>query len=153
MRGAAGPALLALLLAAGGCGDRPAPPPAPLETVDVDAAPDAELSTADDPQAAPRGPEVAGVLPGGVPRDLPLYKPSSLVAYGEVSAGRHFIVLDTPDPPAGVRGWLDQRLAAAGWQPAGPGAWRHPRGDRRLTVTFEPLGRGTRLRLEYPPEP
>lgn len=145
---------LAGTLLAAGCRDRPPPVPVELETVDVSPTIDAELSTENDLQAVRRTPTLSGVLPGGVPADLPLVVPASVVDFGPAGGGRAYLELDTGRPPAEVRAWLGERLPAAGWSVAADaGGLSATSGTRRVRYGLTDLAPGTRIRLEYPPQP
>lgn len=149
----AAPALVVSLLAAG-CPERQPPPPVELETVDVAPTIDAELSTEDDLRAVRRAPTLSGVLPGGVPADLPLVVPSSVVDFGPADGGRAYLELDTGRTPAEVRSWLGERLPAAGWtiRAIGDGGLEASKGRRRVGYRLTDLAPGTRIRLDYLPE-
>ncbi len=124
-----------------------------LETVEVAPSPDAALSTADDPQAVRRPPEVAGVLPSDFPPDVPLYRPSSLVDFGEDPTGRPYVLFFTPDPPGQVEARLGADLERQGWRAAGgAGGLRRFRNEgREVTVGVSRASGGTEIRLTYPP--
>jgi len=141
--------LLCLLLAAGSaCREKPKPEPAPaqLETKDVGAAPDATLSTEGDVVERRRTSAFSGVLPGGFPKDLPVYEPSSLVDFGKDAQGA-FVVFQTPDELARVRARYPAAIAAHGWTREGDEAFS--RGGRRVRLSFENLRPGTRVRVSY----
>ena len=127
---------------------------AELETVDVGEGLDAGLTTAYDEQAKQVGPEVAGVLPEGFPRDLPLYTPSSLVDFGEADAGMHYLEFDTSDSVAVVRRRLEAGLSKAGWMPLSADlTTSFVKGDRQVALTIRDLSPGTRFRYVYRQEP
>ena len=127
--------------------------PIELETVEVDAAIDADLSTEGDLQAVRRPPEIAGVLPGGVPPDLPLFIPSSVVDFGDLAGGRAYVELDAGATPDRVRAWLGERLPAAGWTVSSIGGdgLTARKGEHEVAYRLSDLSPGTRIRLEYPP--
>jgi hypothetical protein len=129
--------LTAVLLAAGGCQrSKDGGPAEKLETVEVGEGFDVGLTTAYDQKAKQVGPEVAGVLPDGFPRDLPLYTPSSLVDFGEADAGLQYLEFDTSDSAAVVRRRLEAKLAASGWRPL----------SADLATSFAPRPAGTARR-------
>lgn len=141
----------ALLLGLAACS--PAPPPsaektAELPTVEVTAAPDAAYSTADDRVERRADPAaLAGALPDGFPRDIPVYRPSSLVDFAPRPDGGATVVFATPADVAAVSGALQQKLRAAGWQAGAAGSWI--KGDRKLRLTVEPNVAGSRFRFEF----
>lgn len=145
------PRLGSLLLLALACAPAAEPPGAgkpALETEEVTAAPHAALSTAADAvESRSAAPALAGALPAGFPREIPVYRPSSLVESGELGGGRRFVELESPDPPAVVRAALERRLAAAGWNAEGGGAYRLA--ELRLQVVVTGQAAGSRLRLEF----
>lgn len=141
-------ALLPLLVLGGlACPrEKPAPAgPAPLETKEVGAAPDAALSTENDTVERRRAAAFSGVLPGTFPKELPVYEPSSLVDFGHDARGS-FAVFQTPDEPAAVRARYTSQLAARGFGAAGDTFTRE---RLRVRVVFESLRPGTRIRVEY----
>ncbi len=128
--------------------------PPPLETVDVAPRLDAELSTEDDLVAVRRAPEIAGIVPEGVPPELPLFRPSSVIDFGDLPGGRAYVTFDTVRGPPEVRRWLGERLPAAGWSVAADaGGLSATSGTRRVRYGLTDLAPGTRIRLEYPPQP
>jgi hypothetical protein len=147
--------LTAVLLAAGGCQrSKDGGPAEKLETVEVGEGFDVGLTTAYDQKAKQVGPEVAGVLPDGFPRDLPLYTPSSLVDFGEADAGLQYLEFDTSDSAAVVRRRLEAKLAASGWRPLSADlATSFAKGDRQVTLTVRDLSPGARFRYVYRQEP
>jgi hypothetical protein len=125
-----------------------------LDTVEVGESFDAGLTTAYDEQAKQMGPEVAGVLPEGFPRDVPLYIPSSLIDFGEGDGGRSYLEFDTSDSQAVVRRRLEADLSSSGWRPRGSGPdASFAKGDRQIGLTLSDLRPGTRIRYVYRPEP
>jgi len=149
MRRLFGSMLLALVLACGGGSDREAEDTLDnLETEDVGDAFDAGLSTEEDTKGRLRkDPEIAGVLPGGFPTDVPLFKPSSIVDFGELDAGRYYLELDTSAPASAVSAELESSLAGFGWAKDGGGALT--KGGRSLRLVVNDLSPGTRIRYEY----
>jgi hypothetical protein len=121
--------------------------PKELETVDVTAAPDAALSTAGDAQERRATSALAGALPDGFPKDLPVLSPSSLVDFAERPGGGYTAAFDTPAAPASVRAALASRLAGFGWRDAGGGVWTKP--DRQVTLAVEPTPMGARFTYSY----
>lgn len=144
-------------LVALGC-DRPPPPGTAarttaephdeLETVDVGEPLDAELSTESDTKARGVGSHVAGVLPEGFPRDLPLPAPATLVDFGGAGAGQSFVEFFSPDSATTLGPRWERQLAAAGWSRSGA-AWS--RAGRRVRVIVEGSPPGSRVRIEYRP--
>lgn len=126
-----------------------------LETVDVGPPLDAELSTEGDLQAVERAAQISGLVPGGVPPDLPLFIPSSVVDFGDLAGGRAFVELDTGQAPAVVQRWLGEHLPAAGWTigAIGDAVVEADKGSRRVAFRLTDLAPGTRIRLEYAPRP
>ena len=155
MSGRAAPAVLAALaLVAAGCSrGRPeaAPGPAALPTEEVSEKPDAHASLADEQvevrPAAPAG--VAGILPEGFPRDVPLPEPSSLVDFGRGPRGGAQVVLEVQAAPAAARAAYEQRLRRAGFEPDAAGVWR--RGARAIGVEVVPFSGAARVELEILP--
>lgn len=138
-------ALSALIVAVAACRRSEEPPkPGELETVDVAPSPDAEASLEGDVverrPVAPAG-GVAGALPEGFPRDVPVPTPSSLVDVGERT-----VTFEIASAPAAAEAAYRRRLHAAGFAPDAGGAWR--RGPRALRFVVEPIHGVARLRLE-----
>lgn len=132
----------------------PAPDePVELETVDVAPPIDAELSTEGDLLAVERAARISGLIPDGLPADLPLFAPASVIDYSEPGAGRAWVELDAAPAPAAVKRWLGERLPAAGWTVSAIGGDRIQarKGDRRVDYLLTDLAPGTRIRLEYAP--
>lgn len=99
-----------------GCGQDPAAagdPQAQLVAEDVKSAPAVAIDG--DVQAAPPRRGLVGVLPGDFPRELPIYLPASIIDFGKKD-GRRFVLLQSPDPRAGVEAWLRQAAAKAGFR-------------------------------------
>lgn len=144
-------ALLAVAaLLAAGCGRREAAPAkrqAELATVEVGAAPDAAASTAGDVVAAPPPAPgaVAGELPAGFPRDVPLPAGGGLVDFGP-AAGGAWIELVVARPAAEVESAYRRRLESAGFRADGAGRYR--RGALRIAVACERRGAGAAVRIE-----
>jgi hypothetical protein len=122
------------------------PAPAKLETREVGAAPDATLSTAGDVVERRHASGFAGVLPGGFPKDLPVYEPSSLVDFGKGADGA-YVVFQTPDDIGRVRARYPAMIAASGW--AHEGSDSFTRGGHRVRVAYESLHPGARVRVVY----
>lgn len=133
---------LACLLALG-CGrGAKGPGERPLETVEVAAQPDAGASLAGDPVEAPRADAaLAGALPRGFPREVPLPERASVVDFGERS-----VTLEVPSALGTARADYLGRLAAAGFA-AGPDG-EFARGERRIGVTFADAAGATRITIE-----
>lgn len=117
-----------------------------IATVDVSAAPDAALSTAEDGQERRRAAALAGALPDGFPSDVPVYRPSSLVDQTIDPGGVSILVFETPAPRATVAAALASRLRAQGWRAADGGVWT--KAERRLKLTVEDRPSGASFRLE-----
>lgn len=122
-----------------------------LETVEVDAGPTAGLVPDEDPVARGGGAGLAGSLPGDYPPDLPVYVPSSVVDFGEVSRAVRYVELSTTARPESVRSWLSQRWAEAGWRDEGEGNWRKVERRAWLEIGKDEIGE-TRIRIKYPLE-
>lgn len=142
-----GLALLALA-ACGRRGEEPASARRPeLQTVDVGAAPDAAASLAGDvvatPPPAPGG--VAGELPQGFPREVPLPAGGGLVDFGPAPGGA-WVELVVAKPLAEVESAYRRRLESAGFRADGGG--RYTRGALRIAVTCTRRGAGTSVRIE-----
>ncbi len=139
----------AALAAMAGCGDKSgqadAAPKAP-ETVDI--APAIKPPTVDDIQAAAPKKGLVGVLPDDFPRELPIYLPSSVIDFGKKD-GRRFVLLQSPDPRAGVEAWLRRAAADAGYRVENQGGrLQLSKGGRRFALSF--AGQGTsEFRYEY----
>ena len=140
---------LAALTAMAGCGGKngqaDAAPPPP-ETVDI--APAIKPPTEDDVVAAAPKKGLVGVLPDDFPRELPIYLPSSVIDFGKKD-GRRFVLLQSPDPRAGVEAWLRRAVADAGYRVEGQGGrLQLSKGGRRFGLSFS--GQGTsEFRYEY----
>jgi hypothetical protein len=135
--------LLTLLLLAA-CGPRTASDaPKPLATVDVTDKPDAAASLATDAVAKPHADDtgIAGALPAGFPRDVPLPEPSSLVDFDSRS-----VTLEVQAPLAQARSSYERRLRAAGFAPAGESLWQSA--ARAVAVGCTARGGATRIRIE-----
>jgi len=122
-----------------------------LATVDVSAPIDAAASLAGDVverRPAPAGslPGVAGVLPDGFPRDLPLPTPSSLVDFDTGPHGGVRLALDVQAAPAAALAAYEARLRAAGFAPSQGGLWT--RGARRIAVGVTPFSGAARVSVE-----
>jgi len=118
-----------------------------LESVEVAGPPDSTLSTARDKLAPKIGaPGVAGALPGGFPKDLPLYQPSSVVDFGD-AGGTHYVSFRASDPPQVVRVALLAEWEQAGWKSAGGGSYR--RGGEQIRLEISGSGGGSDLRISY----
>ena len=142
-------ALASLLAATLSCRQEPkaAPGPAKLETQEVGAAPDATLSTEGDTVEHRRpSSSFSGVLPGGFPKDLPVYEPSSLVDFGEDTAGA-FVVFQTPDDLARARARYPAAIVGRGWARESGDAFS--KAGRRVRVAFEGLHPGAKIRVSY----
>jgi hypothetical protein len=115
----------------------------PIETVDVAPAIDAAASFDDEPVEPPRpaGGSVAGVLPAGFPRDVPLPEPSSIVDFDERS-----VTFELGGAGAEARAAYRRRLAAAGFRAAAGDVWH--RGARRIRVVESERGGAARVTLE-----
>jgi hypothetical protein len=153
---AAWAALVAVAALAGAGCSPPAEPPdqAPkvgrgLDTVDVTAPPDAAASLEGDRHepAVGLGRErggIAGALPEGFPKDVPLPQPSSLVDFDARS-----VTLEVAGQLEGVRTSYVRQLAGAGYAARDGGRWQ--RGARMLRVAFAPVRNATRVTVEIVP--
>lgn len=144
-RGARTAALLVLAtFAATGCAKRTtSSAAAPLETVDVTAAPDAAASLEGDVVAPPRADAsaMAGALPESFPKEVPLPESASLVDFGADS-----VTLEVRAPLAEARAAYRKRLTAAGFAATGGDAWA--KGARRIALAFAEEPGGTRITIE-----
>ena len=124
-----------------------------LETVDIDEAIDAELSTEADERGRQVVAAVSGVLPTDIPVDLPIYAPSSLVDFGDIEGGLKYVAVDTSGPVEKVRGEATGQLGGAGWQVVSEteSSLEIAKASQSVTVTFEDLKPGTRVRYQYTP--
>lgn len=119
-----------------------------LATVEVTAAPDAALSTADDRiERRADANAMAGALPDGFPPDIPVYRPSSLVDFAARPEGGYRVAFASPSEASTVRSAMTGKLAAAGWQAGAPGDWT--KAGRRLRLTVESSAAGSRFHLEF----
>lgn len=118
------------------------------DIVDIAGPKDAALSFDDDVQAQRREEGLAGVLPGGFPRDLPLFDPASVVDTSETEEGRMVVVLQHPATPHQVESFLDRELPAAGWSSNGGSSYRNSEG-REVEISVEALGAVTRARIVF----
>lgn len=119
----------------------------PLETEVVEPPPEAAIDPSLDAQAPQRqAAGLAGAVPSDFPSDFPLYRPATVIDFGESAAGRRTLALRTPDPPAAVRSHLEAELVALGWTREGD---RWSSGGRTVTMRIEPLPGGSRIDLEY----
>lgn len=145
--------LLAVAILAGGCAAPEPAEPLVMETEEVGAPIDAELSTEDDLKARPRRETLSGVIPGDFPPDLPVMTPASVVDFGPAAGGRGYLEIDTGRSPDQVRAWLGQALPAAGWtvRSIGSGRLEASKGTGRVSYELRDLAPGTRIRIEYPP--
>ena len=143
-------ALPFLLLA---CGGGPEPDrDQPLETVEVGAPPDAELTLDEEVQAEVRRIRTGGVLPADFPSDFPTYPRSSLVDFGVSPAGDRFLLFDSGSRADEVEEAMLGLLRRAGWEPAagsgGPGAAYGKRG-RVVRMEIRPQKAGSAILLYY----
>jgi hypothetical protein len=137
-------------LAPSGCARREAAPPPPpaLETVDVAAQPDAHASLEADVverrAAPPQG--IAGVLPEGFPREVPVPSPSSVIDFGAGAHGGRAVTFELPRGVRDAEADYRARLRRAGFESDDGGVWR--RGG--LAVRFEvvPVHGASRLTVE-----
>ncbi len=146
--------LVALTLPLSSCARKAARPAAggELETVDVSAAPDAAASLAEDGieqrRAEPAG-GVAGALPEGFPKEVPLPTPSSLVDFAAAGSGGLSVTLEIQESAAAVESSYRRRLQAAGFASGADGVWR--RDGRSLRFSVESHQGVARLVLEVLP--
>lgn len=135
----------------GGC--RPDSSPQELETMEVTGPLDAELSFDEDIQAVQRAPELSGVLPSDFPADFPIYKPASVVDFGELGGGRYYAVLFTPDNRRKVDRFVNAEAPRAAWslrsseRDAGRSVFS--KGGLTMKVEVSAAKGGTELRFEY----
>jgi hypothetical protein len=142
--------VLLVALALAGCPAERAPEE--LETEQVGGPIDAELSFEEDRRAVQRAPTLSGVLPSDFPADFPLYKPATVVDFGEVGSG-WYVVLFTPDGRSAVQQFVNAAAPRAGWslQSAEPdrGAFVFRNAGRTVRVAVSDESGGTELRIEY----
>lgn len=140
---------LALTLALGACRSE-APEPGkspPLETVEL--APAEELDLSADPAGRPMDEGSGGVLPEDFPSGLPVLRPSTVSDLGTAGGGR-YVELETPDPPSRTGPRYRAMLEAAGWRAVGGAEGMVvERQGRRVRIGVQPMGSGTRIRIEY----
>ncbi len=94
---------------------------------------------------------LAGVLPSDFPPDLPVFRPSSIVDFGQPTSASRFVTVDTSAPAGQARGSLEGQLRRAGWrlEPISESTWSCTKDGRRVRVVLEDLRSGTRIRYEY----
>ena len=141
---------ICLGLIAVACAPEPrAPRELVIETEDVGAPVDSELSTdRDEKGRVPVADDF--ILSGEVPEGLPLHRPARLVGSGEAAGGRSFLVFHASAEPEAVRGGLARRLPDAGWATTGGAdTLTATRGPDRVVFTFGSLDPGTEIRVEY----
>ena len=90
--------------------------------------------------------EMAGLLPGNYPEDLPVFLPSELVDYGVDDDGRRFIQLRTSQSTRLVDERLARAWGVAGWQP-GESTWS--KDDREAAWTSSSEETGTQILVYY----
>lgn len=126
--------------------------PEVIEAEDIGGGPTAAMTPEGDAVAAPSAAanELAGVLPGGVPRDLPIYRPSSVVDFegGESAEVPGRVTLDSPDSAPTVSAWLQAQLDASGWTDAGD-PWVRQKGNRTVHITVRGQGSGSRIEIAF----
>ncbi|HKI85224.1 MAG TPA: hypothetical protein VKA53_00630 [Thermoanaerobaculia bacterium] len=137
-----------LLVACGGGGKQSSR----LQTEDVAPPPDASLSTAHDMQAKAVSEGISGVVPGDLPRGLPLYSPSTVVDFGKAGPGKRYLTLVTADAPAKVERSMRADLVAAGWtlSELAAGKVAAAKGGIEVDLQWIDAKPGTRIRIEYP---
>ena len=121
---------------------------APIPVEEVAAPIGAAVSTAEDKQERMRTETFSGVLPSDFPREIPLYRPATIVDYGTTAAGRSYVVLQTQDRKAQVEGRFSGLLDARGFHRAADSATMIL-ADLVVRITFEDANPGTRIRIEY----
>ncbi len=120
----------------------------PLETEEVGEPVDASVTTEYDVQARSSTEIVGSRLPTDFPRDVPLYRASSVINYGPVQANRRFVELSIPAQPHAVQRRYNAQIEAAGWRRGDQGEFvRH---GRTIVVTYRQGTPGTWVRIEYP---
>ena len=122
-----------------------------LETVEVGAGHDADLTTENDETARRVETRTGGVLPSDFPADLAVLSPSSVVDYGQLATGRSFVEVDTPVPLGEVRSSLAAQLQRSGWSVVaiGDAGNTYTKGGRRVQLILTDLTSATRIRYEY----
>jgi hypothetical protein len=121
---------------------------APLETEEVGSPVDAAVTTEFDVRAKSSVENVGAQLPGDFPRDVPLYRASSVINYGPVEDNRRFVELSVAAQPSTVEQSYNAQIEAAGWRRQGGGEF--VRGRRTILVTYREGTPGTWVRIEYP---
>ncbi len=105
-----------------------------LDTVEVEAGATSGISHEEDRKASRsdlRGEsQLAGVLPGGFPKDLPLPLPASVLGFGDEQD--RWVELSVPRSHSALQSFLERRWRGAGWRDV-DGAWQ--RGERRIEAT------------------
>ncbi len=122
----------------------------PLETEEVGAAIDAELSIADDAEGRRVADRSAGVLPSGLPPGLPLPDAYSVIGFSEPGERPRYVELVVPRTVERLRrDWL-AALRGAGWAVSGSGAdVTAKKAGHRLAIRMHPAESASRLRIEY----
>lgn len=139
--------LLLVALGLSACSDDgTSPSGTPSEVVDVPAALDIPIDN--DQQAAPREPEVSGILPADFPTSLPLYAPASLINFGS-DGNTAWVEMLSPHSRSKVESDLKSRLRAAGWSSQGSGTLELNRSGQKARLTFSDGQPGTLYRYEY----
>jgi len=141
-------AALVLLIGLQACSRSAEKPDKPkeLETVDVGAGLDAELTTEFDERAKQVEIGLGGVLPSDFPPEMPVFSPASVVDFGP-----GFVELDTSVAAAAVRSSLGKQIQRSGWavDSVGDGGSLYSRGGYRVRVVVNDAGSGARIRYEY----
>lgn len=142
---------LGLLLAACPSAQDAEPSLESLETKDVTAAADANLSTEEDTVGQQRVEKAAGVLPGDFPADIPLLEPYSVIDFGETSGGRKYVQLAIPVHAETVRERYLNKVQAAGWAIANLDPWiaTATKEGRSVVLVLAGAKTGSELRIEY----
>lgn len=122
-----------------------------LETVEVGAGYDANLSTEADKRERRVTADMGGVLPSDFPSQMPIFTPSSIVDFGQPGGSDNYVVVDTPVPRNEVASLLATRIERAGWSvdAIGDEGTIYIREGRRVRVILNDLGSGSRIRYEY----
>ena len=147
----AGLALVVCVLAAGGCDlerkQTKSRRSIDTEPVDVGGPIDSSLSTEADMKASAVGGQADVVLPKDFPRDLPVYAPASMTAFGVGGGGTAYVVLESPDPASFVRSRYVAELEAAGWQSLGNDVYS--RAGKEVRIGVREVLPVTEIHIEY----
>lgn len=125
--------------------------PSEKRSATIDVPPPIEVETSEDQESVEREVAFAGVLPGGFPKDLPVYTPASLVDFGSLEEGGGFVDILSPHEVPRVRRAFVGALKEDGWSSAAgrDGELILSKGSRRVRLTIRDGEPGTLYRYEY----